>query len=86
MHPPAYAPETITFNIRISPNNSHPMATYFTVMTVPVIIMLLSGYYLFTLQPEKLSQVTPSVYFRRVVSVRRRANWYQSSCFRPRWS
>ena len=28
----------------------------------------------------------PCVYFRRVVSLRRRANWFRSSCFRPSWS
>ena len=41
-------------------------------------------YYFFILQPEKFSLVTPSVYSRRVVSLRRRVNWFQSS--RPSWS
>ena len=44
-----------------------------------------SCYYLCILQPEKFSHVTPSVYFRRVVSLRRRANWFQSSCFWLSW-
>ena len=38
-----------------------------------------SCYYLFILQPEKFSYVTPSVYFHRVASLRRRANWFQSA-------
>ena len=42
--------------------------------------------YLFILLPGKFSHLTPRVYFRRVVSLRRRANWFWSSCFRPRWS
>ena len=42
-----------------------------------------SCYYLFTLQPEKLC--CTCVYFRRLVSLRRRANLFWSSCFRPRW-
>ena len=33
-----------------------------------------SCYYLFILQPKKFSHLTPSVLFRRVVSLRRRAN------------
>ena len=45
-----------------------------------------SCYYLFILQPEKFSHLTPCVNFRRVVSLRRRANWFWSSCFRPSWS
>ena len=40
-----------------------------------------SCYHLFILQPEKFSYVTPSVYFRRLVSLLRRANWFESSCF-----
>ena len=40
-----------------------------------------SCYPLFILQPEKFSYVTPSVYFRRLVSLLRRANCFQSSCF-----
>ena len=33
-----------------------------------------SCYYLFILQPEKFSHLTPSLHFRRVVSLRRQAN------------
>ena len=43
-------------------------------------------YYLFILQTEKFSHLTPCVYLRRVVSLRRLANWFRSSCFRPSWS
>ena len=35
-------------------------------------IMYNSCYYFFILQPEKCSHITPCVYFRRVVSLRRR--------------
>ena len=45
-----------------------------------------SCYYLFILQPEKSSHLMPCVYFRRVGSLRKRANWFWSSCFRPSWS
>ena len=45
-----------------------------------------SCYYLFILQPEEFSHLTPCVYFRRVVSLRRRANWFWSTRFRPSWS
>ena len=45
-----------------------------------------SCYYLFIIQPEKFSHLTPCVYFRRVVSLRRRVNWFWSSCFRPSWA
>jgi len=45
-----------------------------------------SCYYLFILQHEKFSHLTPRVYFRRVVLLRRRANWFWSSCFQPSWS
>ena len=44
-----------------------------------------SCYYLFILQPEKFSHLAPCVYFRRVVSLRSRGNWFRSSCFRPSW-
>ena len=37
-------------------------------------------------QPEKFSHLTPCVYFRGVVSLRRHANWFRSSFFRPSWS
>ena len=40
-------------------------------------------YYLFTILPGKCSHVTPCVYFHRVVSLRRRANWFWSSRFQP---
>ena len=45
-----------------------------------------SCYYLFRLQPEKLNHLPPCVYFRRVVSLRTRANWFWSPCFQPSWS
>ena len=45
-----------------------------------------SCYYLFILQPEKFSHLTPCVYFRGVVSLRRRVNWFRSCFFRPSWS
>ena len=45
-----------------------------------------SCYYLFILLPTKFSYLTPCVCFRRVVSLRRRANWFWSSYFRPSWS
>ena len=32
--------------------------------------------YLLILKPEKFSHITPSAYFCRVVSLRRRANWF----------
>ena len=38
-----------------------------------------SYYYMFILLPEKFSHLTPCVYFRRVVSLRRRANWFSCS-------
>ena len=36
-----------------------------------------SCHYLFILQPEKFSHLMPCVYFRRVVSLRRRENWFR---------
>ena len=45
-----------------------------------------SCYYLFKLRLEKFSHLTPCVYFRRVISLPRRANLFWSSCFRPSWS
>ena len=38
-----------------------------------------SRYYMF----EKFSHLTPCVYFRRVVSLRRRANWFEVLVFGP---
>ena len=42
--------------------------------------------YLFILLPGRFSHLTPCVYFPRVVSLRRRANWFWSSYFQPSWS
>ena len=42
-----------------------------------------SCYYLFTLQPEKFSHLTPCVCFRRVVSLRRRTIGFEVHVFGP---
>ena len=70
--------------------NSHRICktVYFEISRVVFIPNIThdSCYYLFILQPEKFSHLTPCLYFRGVVSLRRRVNWFRSSFFRPSWS